>query len=409
MPWGANRGKYVNSQVNKPVIVHEMANVSCLPDPAEAGKLDGAVKPFWLEAMNEQVKKRHLEAKLPRMLQASWKLQANLLKLNTEAARLGPGISGYEQWLFRDYWTQSTGIESIVGTNRAITPEFFRQFNSDLVVLWRHDRVNFLAGEKIYLGFWISDFRSGEARTLHELKAWLGDAEINSLIMNRPGTGWGGEYTLPMVATPRKLLLKINFNECRNEWPVWVWPRAPEPAKDLIVTQKLTAEIQAKLEAGARVLVTDERDLFPTQIASFKPAWWKGEENKDFVYGNLFEDHPAVRGFPNDGYGDLQAFNLMDHRAVVKLDEVPGDVEPIVAAMDVPWKLRKMAYLWEARVGKGKMLVSSFDLSEAKRKEDPAVEWMYSLLTNYVAGEKFEPRAEVAVGWIKERLAKAKR
>ena len=82
-------------------------------------------------------------AMLPDMLRASWRLQASLLKLNIEAARLGPGVSGYHQWLFRDYWTQSSGIESILGTTRALSPEISRQFNADAVLLWDHDRVNF--------------------------------------------------------------------------------------------------------------------------------------------------------------------------------------------------------------------------------------------------------------------------
>jgi hypothetical protein len=329
------------------------------------------------------------------------------LKLNTEAARRGPGISGYEQWLFRDYWTQSTGIESIAGTNRAITPELFRRFNSDLVVLWDHDRVNYRAGEKIDLRFVISDF--GGARSSNELKAWVGDAEVDSLAMHESLKVWSGPFVMPRIRTPRKMMVKVQLGEATNEWPIWIWPTAPAAAKDLVVTPKLTAEVLAKLEAGVNVLVTDERDVFPTQVASFKPAWWKGDENKDFVYGNLFEDHPAIRGFPNDGYGDLQAFNLLDHRPVVNLDEVPGDVEPIVAAIDVPWRLRKMAYLWEARVGKGKMLVSSFDLSEAKRKEDPATEWMYALLTKYVADDKFAPLASVPKEWIQERVKKVGR
>src|SRR5206468_12344074 len=97
IPWGATRNKYANTNTAKPVIVHEMSNLSCLPDPAEAAAFDGTIKPFWLEQMQQAATRQHVQNRLPAMLAASWKLQASLLKLNIEAARLGPGISGYDQ------------------------------------------------------------------------------------------------------------------------------------------------------------------------------------------------------------------------------------------------------------------------------------------------------------------------
>ena len=141
----------------------------------------------------------------------------------------------------------------------------------------------------------------------------------------------------------------------------------------MLVTPMLTQAVLKELAAGASVLVTDERVAFPAQNAIFKLAGWKGDEKREFVHGNLFLEHPALTGFPHDGYGDLQAYELLNHRPVANLDKMPGHIRPIVWAIDVPWKMRRMAYLWEARVGRGKLLVSAFSLG--KRNEKSVRRW----------------------------------
>jgi len=166
----------------------------------------------------------------------------------------------------------------------------------------------------------------------------------------------------------------------------------------------LTPEVLDRVEQGAPALLTDAAGVFPTLTASFKPAWWKGDDSNDHSYGNLFIDHPALRGFPAEGYGDLQAFGLLDGRPVVVLDDVPGGIEPIVWCLDVPWRMRRKAYLFEARVGKGRLLVSTMNLTRQARARDPAAEWMYALLTRYVAGPDFRPQAELPAEWLWERV-----
>lgn len=409
LPWGSWLGKYrVVKDVTKPVIAHEMANYCCLPDPAEAKGFDGVIKPFWLEQMNQAVKNQGLEGLLPQMLKASWKLQASQLKLNTEAARLA--LDGYSQWTFRDYWTTSDGIESILGNTRALTQPMALQFNSDAVLLWDRKQANFRAGEKIPLSLVLSDFRPADAPRISKITVRLGEAtaQLNA----PPGLGgrgavgpWTGEILAPEVRSPKRLALAAEAGVVRNEWPVWVWPPAPAPGNHVLVTPMLTQAVLKELAAGASVLVTDERVAFPAQNAIFKLAGWKGDEKREFVHGNLFLEHPALTGFPHDGYGDLQAYELLNHRPVANLDKMPGHIRPIVWAIDVPWKMRRMAYLWEARVGRGKLLVSAFSLGKRQREISPAVAWMHALLTRYASSSDFQPKAELPIEWLRDRVS----
>jgi hypothetical protein len=392
------------------VIVHEMSNLSALPDPGEIPQYNGSIRPFWLEQMRDVVHKRGLEARLPAMLEASARLQASLLKLNLEAARLSPGVDGFHQWLFRDYWTGSTGIVNQFDDQRALSPALARQFNAPAVVLWDHDRVSFRAGEQIPLRMFVSDFRPAGAAELRRLKVRLGEAEVT--LTPPEGVGgrgvvgpWTGTLKAPALTTPGKLTLEARCGDLRNDWPIWVFPPVAD-TPEVVVAASLTGRVLDRLAAGATVLVTGDAGVFPTLSASFKPSWWKGDEASDHCYGNLFLQHPALRGFPHDGHGDLQAYRLLNGRPVVMMDDVPGGLEPIVWCLDVPWRMARKAYLFEARVGRGRLLLSTMDLSPQARREDPAAACMFASLTRYVAGPEFQPTQRLPMSWLRQRVAR---
>jgi hypothetical protein len=407
--WGAGRGKYQFAGKTRPVIVHEMSNISVLPDPADIPRYTDGVRPFWLEQMRDAVRKQHLEGRLPEMLRASRQLQASLLKLNLEAARLSPAIDGHYQWLFRDYWTQSTGFVNQFDQVRALTPERAREFLADAVLLWDRERCSYRAGETIPLRVFLSDFRPSGAPALRGVQVRLGG--VAATLAPPEGVGgrglvgpWTGSVCAPRLSAPQRLDLEAEVGPVHNSWPVWVFPTAPAPDPGVLVRARLTSSVLQRLEQGARVLVTDDGTTFPALTANFKPAWWKGDDTSDHCYGNLFPDHAALRGFPHDGYGDLQALSLLDKRPVVLLDEVPGHLGPIVWCLDVPWRMRRKAYLFEARVGGGCLMVSTMNLSPRLRANDPAAEWMLSCLTRYLGSPQCRPAQRLPLAWLRDRV-----
>jgi hypothetical protein len=95
---------------------------------------------------------------------------------------------------------------------------------------------------------------------------------------------------------------------------------------------------------------------------------------------------------------------MMDNRPVILLDETPGAIQPIVACLDVPWLMRSKAYLFEASVGKGRLLVCTLNLSKSLRETDPAAAWVYQRLSEYVSGKAFHPESVIPVEWIRTRI-----
>jgi hypothetical protein len=86
------------------------------------------------------------------------------------------------------------------------------------------------------------------------------------------------------------------------------------------------------------------------------------------------------------------------------LDDVPGHLQPIIWCLDVPWRMRRKAYLFEARVGQGVLLVSTMNLSSRTRADDPAAAWMLSSLTRYLGSAECRPTHRLPVSWLRGRL-----
>lgn len=416
LPWGTHRNKYrLAKPPAKPVVVHEMSNLSTLPDPAAARRYTGPLIPFWLHTMGGRVKQQRLASLLPRMLTASHRLQAQLLKLNLEAARLSPGIDGYYQWLFRDYWTQSSGFVNQFDDVRQITPAFALRFNGPAVLLLDRGRVNFTPGDTIPVRLFVSDFRPGRPSAWDAIQVRCGDQPVTlAPPPKRTGPGllgpWTGKTTAPAVDSPRRLTLAAQADEVRNEWSVWVFPPT---SPDLTSGERsrlivhLSERSLTEVEKGAARMLVGVEGVLPTLNTTFKPAWWHGNENADHSYGKLFTSTPALGALPHRGFGDLMMFSLLDNRPVVKLDELPARIDPLVWDLDVPWRMRRKAYLFEARVGEGKLLVSTFNLTPANRRTDPAAAWLLHRLLLYVGSDDFHPTAQLPVDWLRQRMRKA--
>ncbi|MBN1490009.1 MAG: hypothetical protein JXA69_08840 [Phycisphaerae bacterium] len=418
IPWAQHRGKYTfPAPPPKPVLIHEMGNFVAMPDPTKGEQFNGAVKPFWYEQMKAKVAEQNLESYVPAMVRASQRLQASLLKLNIEAARLSPEIDGYHQWLFRDYWCQSSGFVDMFDQPRALGTAQARQFNADAVLLWDTDRVNYVSGEPIDLEVYLSDFRASGAPEIRDLTVLLaGETVALAPPSEAGGRGligpWAGRVPAPTVSTPRKYVLSAHGGGLQNEWAIWVFPPArstgPDRA-DVVVTPTLTGAALASLADGGRVWVTDDANVLPTLMATFKTAWWHGEPDnpRQHSFGNMIMLHPAMAGFPHDGYGDLQMYDLLEERPVVLMDALPVRIEPIVWCLDVPRIMRRKAYLFEAKVGKGALLFSTANFAEDVRLRDPAPRWLFEHLRVYVNSDAFQPKAELPCAWLAERVTES--
>jgi len=236
-----------------------------------------------------------------------------------------------------------------------------------------------------------------------------------------------------------------------NEWSLWLFPNRPEAlpadtltvdladvdlarryrqlqldagspkAGKLYITDRLGPELLAHLGVGGDAMVlyriAENRDrqagresyYLPSTQDRFKNVIWDRGHNQ----GGFIRPSDALAGFPHDDYIDFQFCNLIDDCDKIDLDDFPVSVEPIIQGVDKAsrdrfdvftfklrelqpdWTLRKFAYLFELRVGKGRLLLCGLNF-RGLAGDVPEVCALFESLYRYVRSDAFEPAASIS-------------
>ena len=186
---------------------------------------------------------------------------------------------------------------------------------------------------------------------------------------------------------------------------------------DLLVTSALDPAAFYFLRSGGTVLWLAQRNQFDHEIHTdfFGPCLT--------ARGTLIEDHPALACFPHDRCCDLQFFNLMEGGFAVSIPDAENlwmmsarpeaygkdtpprprnTMTPVIWGLQVAgqWTdlertLQRLAWLVEARVGPGKLLLCTLNVLQYFDDAHPeAVSFLDSLL-RYALSDRFDPAGEI--------------
>ena len=175
------------------------------------------------------------------------------------------------------------------------------------------------------------------------------------------------------------------------------------PGGGLLVTARADAATLDFLEQGGRVLLLEPEPFFAVERTRYRLSSWDGGGPTGTV---IDTNHPALRGMPSDGWADLHFYPLIQNSKAIFLDPLPSPVHPIIRCIDRFQRLAHRAYLFEAGVGKGRLLVSGFDFAGALRTGDPAAVFLFDRLIAYAAGPEFAPTAAIPLEGLRSRLKK---
>ena len=104
--------------------------------------------------------------------------------------------------------------------------------------------------------------------------------------------------------------------------------------------------------------------------------------------------HPALSGFPTSYHSDWQWWDLNAHACPLVLDQLPADLQPIIQVVDDWNSNRRLGLVIEVRVGDGRLLVCSIDLTNNLEVRPVARRLRYSL-EKYVKGPAFNPAGQI--------------
>jgi hypothetical protein len=112
---------------------------------------------------------------------------------------------------------------------------------------------------------------------------------------------------------------------------------------------------------------------------------------------------PALRYFPTGDFSDFQWWGLVNRQQVMWLKNFPTGFRPLVQPIDTWFLDRRLGLIFEARVGKGKIIVSSADISRDLEHRPPAAQMRYSLI-RYMQSGDFHPSSAVSIDAIRQLL-----
>lgn len=404
--------------VNYPVLSHETGQWCTFPDFSEIEKYTGSFKARNFEIFRESMDEKGLLDMADEFLQASGKFQLECYKQEIEALLRTPEMGGFQLLDMHDYPGQGTALVGLLNifweSKGYVTPEQFRRFCNITVPLVRLRKYIYRADETLTVPLEIAHF--GTEPLLMATPYWsIADAEGNTVASGKletrdipidNGTSLGELVVdLQSFAPNRKYVLTVGVENtvAENDWEFWVYPAedVAVPSPDVLVTSAFDEAVEA-LNNGEKVLWMPEySDLsWDCPPVGRLPIFWSrlmGPKWERFLGIWCDPSHPALSGFTTDSHYDWQWQDvIIPYFRAINLDQLPGELKPIVQVIDDWNRNYKLAAVFECRVGEGRLLVCAADL-ESDLENRPVARQLRNSLLTYMQSDAYNPAVEVSV------------
>ncbi|MBU0715987.1 MAG: hypothetical protein KJ964_11575 [Verrucomicrobia bacterium] len=429
----------------RPVMAHECVHYIDVPDYAvlnrefdmfcqkvglEYLEKNHIKKPRYMTELPALIAAKKLETKMPDYILASQHFKKIGMKTYLERLRLASKLCGYEMLQFSDClkYENKNGIVDCFDNDKFIDAEWFRNFNSDRVILADFPKENFASREEFGIGIYLSNYYPLDSDGCI-LKLYLAPA-------GKPGElVYSGKKFTPVEGLAMLVKIKLQM-ECqdgrptaytlaaelsnyhrqwRNQWPFWVFPMATLPVRpemrivekeledflrcagsdarfdrSVVFTDVFEDSVLYDLEAGKTVILNYHRDrkanqyYLPGALDRFKPCIWdRGNNLGGIVTADFFQ-----QAMGSGRYFDLNYYYLVEGGYKINLDHFPCRVNELIWGVDKPVRdrmkglihgikdflpddtLRNFSYLFSLKVAKGHLVVCTFNFSHANL--DPA-------------------------------------
>jgi hypothetical protein len=223
------------------------------------------------------------------------------------------------------------------------------------------------------------------------------------------------------AAAKYKLVVSVKGTPVVNDWDFWVFPTKVEevPTGSLVIAKKIDENVFNALKDGKTVVVFGNPDSTRGNfLMCFSGYYWStfglngGESSAMSLLCN--PSHPVFNFFPTDMQTNWQWWDILTRTHPMILDEYqaahpfPISYRPAIQLID-SWLInRKLAALIEGKVGKGKIIVTSMDLSGNLDSRPAARQMRYSLL-KYATSATFNPTAVFTEDMIKDLFVDSNR
>lgn len=444
-----------------PLIAHEVCHYTALRDfysLKEKFLKSGAPAPWWVDEEIKLVEEKGYKDIFGETFKASKRFQFACWKTAYEEMRKSSLLGGFHflQFADTDAYENSNGIVDCFDDETCVTPGEFLKFNGDRVIIADLRARNYFCDEQISFPVYFSNLgEDGEKRADLFVSVESGENVYCGCGMKNLDVSRKGSYRLCKVKikTPKKagvyrLKIKLTVGGeiySDNEWTLWVYEKNLEKRgyKDFVscdngetvITDDMKKAFDA-LSKGKKVCLVyrsewtrHRRDeniknpgyAFKASWNRFKPVIWDRGTN----FGGLNDKQTLNKyGFVCEDYYDFNYSELSEDCDKIILDDFPVKVKKLISGIDKSSRdrfdaykdaynlpelmpdrtLRDFGYLFEVKVGSGKLLVCGLNLTGLDENEPSSVA-MARFITDYISGNDFNPENEISLEELKSYAA----
>lgn len=397
-----------------PMVTHEIGQWCAYPDFNQISKYIGVLKPYNYELFREDLRNKKMLDQAHDFHIASGKFQVLQKKEEFESYFRTPGFGGYHLLQLNDFPGQGTSPVGVVDVFYDAKPyvdaQTFKQIQSPCLPLLRTDKLVWTQNETF----------EGDAQMVNFLKEELKGAIVDwkleyldgsiykdgSFKLDIPNGGITdlGKISIPLTgicqATKMVLKMEIRNTSFSNNWAIWVYPdKLPEISeKKVMLTREWNNKVKHYLQKGGTVLLLADTAQVKSDVPpcfssiSWNAVWSGTPPNTLGILCN--PGHALFRHFPTEEHSNWQWFDLVRNSKPMLLDHTTYEFKPLVQIIPDWNNNRKIGLIFEAKVGKGKLMVTSIAFDRIMA-HSPVARQMYYSLISYLNSSDFSP--EVAL------------
>jgi hypothetical protein len=415
------------SKWTKPTVSHEIGQWCVYPDFKEISQYDGVLKPRNFEIFQEKLTRNGMQMLADSFLLASGKLQTLCYKADIEAALRTKNFAGFQLLDLHDFPGQGTALVGVLNPfwkeKGYVTAEEFSRFCNRVVPLARFEKMIYLNHETLTIPVEVANF-SGQS-IANTIVSWQIKDRAGKTIYtgNLPSTalpvGNGIvvgriKQSLADIKRESMLTLQISVGKYTNQWDFFVYPAELSriDTSRILIVDQLDKKTIDQLNRGGTVLLSLKKGSIKPEAGGdiaigFSSIFWNTawtSRQAPHTLGILCNPkHPALDLFPTQYHSNWQWWDAMSHSTAIRLDAVDPNIKPIVRVIDDWVTARPLGLVFECKVGKGKLLVSSIDLTSNMSARAEARQLRHSLL-KYIGGRDFNPTTQVSIEKIQGLL-----
>ncbi len=439
--WGAGLSSRINAQppetrtdyrewvseLNKPIVSHEIGEWCVYPNFAETAKYTGLLKARNFEIFRDTLNANHMGDQAQDFLMASGKLQALCYKEEIESALRTPGFAGFHLLDLHDFPGQGTALVGVLDpfweSKGYISASEYSRFCNSTVPLARMTKRIWTTGETFSADLEAAHFGPSPLRGVRA--EWRLENASGMLVADGSlaPTDLPIDNAIPLgsirlnlvgLAAPARyrLVVGLSGTTFANDWDIWVYPEQIDltPPESVQVCATLDDIARATLDAGGTVLLMPAVGSLKSPVVMgfssiFWNTAWTGNQPPHTLGILVDPNHPLFEHFPSEYHSNWQWWEPLQLGTALVLDDLPANLRPIIQPIDTWFENRRLGVLLEVHVGAGKLLLTSLDLT-SNQEDRPAARQLLASLYAYLASPHFNPQVELSLSQVEALLSR---